>query len=229
MKPPKRYIVIVKCGKEHETVLSYYGIQWYSGRKASILYVYVKNGNCQTFTEKPVFITDIRYYWFNNLSFEQSNCEVINKREITREQLLMLYASACDEWKDKIKVRYFPRVDLLLDRVELTLEEVDEMFKAATNEQLILLSEVFPKVIELDNINTGTCLLLSSEIKNPSFNYDASFDVIFWDVPCYFDGNGKFVRSRDMWYTFHQNNKFLRIRKSTSYEISKYIKSIIKY
>jgi hypothetical protein len=74
--------------------------------------------------------------------------KIMKKITITREQLEGIYNIACETWKVKIKniAQEQPFGDITLTQVQ-----VDEMFKAATKDQLPTLEEIFGKPLkELD-------------------------------------------------------------------------------
>lgn len=63
------------------------------------------------------------------------------KYTITREQLKSIHDIACLEWKNKLKVMV--QNDPFSIKLKLTEKQVEEMFKAATKEQLPLLKMIF--------------------------------------------------------------------------------------
>jgi hypothetical protein len=70
---------------------------------------------------------------------------------ITAEQLLTIYYIACNSWKAKLK-NYFLRIDLD-NKINLSSNEVEQMFEAATTEQKQILNNIFPNKIDLSIIN----------------------------------------------------------------------------
>jgi len=70
---------------------------------------------------------------------------------ITAEQLLTIYYIACNSWKAKLKI-YFLRIDLD-NKINLSSNEVEQMFEAATTEQKQILNNIFPNKIDLSIIN----------------------------------------------------------------------------
>jgi len=69
--------------------------------------------------------------------------EVMKKYEIRRQELKKIHDVACNDWKEKI-TEYALR-NPFGNTIEFTQIEVDEMFKAATLEQLPILEGIFGK------------------------------------------------------------------------------------
>jgi hypothetical protein len=100
------------------------------------------NSSIVDFQNNPVVLTIDEFVKLT------SKEKIMKKITITREQLEGIYNIACETWKVKIKniAQEQPFGDITLTQVQ-----VDEMFKAATKDQLPTLEEIFGKPLkELD-------------------------------------------------------------------------------
>lgn len=102
----------------------------------------------KAFQNKPTVLTIEE---FVSLTKKQSNMI-----KITREQLHSIHKIACTEWQTKIHriAENFP----FSNEIELTQKQVDEMFKAATANQIPTLEAIFgarPKDINLKSQSLG--------------------------------------------------------------------------
>ena len=98
---------------------------------------------------------------------------------IKREQLLEIHNVACSAWKEKITdiAKRQPFGD-----ISLTQSGVDEMFKAATNDQLLVLEKIFGKRVTLDMeaILRGIEVRKNHSLAGVSFYlpYDYTWEVV---------------------------------------------------
>lgn len=82
------------------------------------------------------------------------NSKIENKMEITREQLKSIHDVACDGWKKRIE-KYAER-NPFGNTIEFTQGEINEMFFAATDNQVPILESIFGKQQkELDFISNN--------------------------------------------------------------------------
>jgi hypothetical protein len=133
----------------------------------------------QTFNNETYILAEkANYIGSNYYMFLESTLQELAKKQnlteqksetmvtIKREQLQEIHDIACSTWKDRIK-------DIAKDQpfgdIELSQVEVDEMFKAATNDQLPVLEKIFGK--QEEEINLGEileCILECIEIREDS-------------------------------------------------------------
>jgi len=133
---------------------------------------------------------------------------------VTKKELGKIYEVACTTWKAKIQ-------DLTLRNpfgadIELSQTEIDEMFKAATKDQIPTLESIFGKQekIDFDRIKTGSKVILQYTGEH-CCGFDAidrtqPVDVVFFKTPHLIDHNPKFKTegSHQLYCTFHQNGKY---------------------
>lgn len=91
---------------------------------------------------------------------------------ITGEELLTIYYIACNLWKEKLKA-YLLRIGLD-NKINLTNDEVKEMFEAATTEQKSTLNKIFPNRIDLSIINDTDWFY----VETPSFAWLAKGNIV---------------------------------------------------
>jgi len=65
--------------------------------------------------------------------------KVMETQKLSRQGLKEIHSVACSEWREKLEG--YGKRNILEDYIELTQEEVDEMFKACTKEQLPIVSK----------------------------------------------------------------------------------------
>jgi hypothetical protein len=156
------------------------------------------------------------------------------KTIITAQELLEIHKIACDGWKAKIKINYFP---LITDdqRIHFSQDEVNDMFKAATAEQKPVLEKIFGKQvkpIEWDRIKTGSRVMIkeTDEICNGISDIDLSkpVDVIFYKTSHYIYDCGKFctLGHHILYCTFHQDGKYVLFSAEKNTD---YIAKVVQY
>lgn len=91
---------------------------------------------------------------------------------ITAEELLTIYYIACNSWKEKLKA-YLIRIGLD-NKINLSEDEVQEMFKAATVEQKETLNKIFPNRIDLSIVNDTDWFY----VETPSFAWLAKGNIV---------------------------------------------------
>ena len=100
-----------------------------------------------------------------------------NKTEITRKQLKEIYDIACTTWQKKIEKEYASR-NPWGDAIEFTQDEIDEMFKAARNNQITVLENIFGKQTKEIDLSTGKVGGLELFDPNPHSTIDTSLIIV---------------------------------------------------
>jgi len=114
------------------------------------------------------------------------NCYNIKYRTtITAFDLLEIHKVACLEWKEII-AGYLSRCTSI-QTVNFRVDEINEMFKAATSEQKPILTKIF-QPIDFDKIVVGSIVKLKingQEVFDNQYNvnYDEPFYVLAYNVP----------------------------------------------
>lgn len=98
-----------------------------------------------------------------------------NKVEITRKQLKEIHDVACTTWQEKIKTRYATR-NPWGETIWFIQDEIDEMFKAARNNQITVLENIFGKQTKEIDLSTGKVDKL--ELFNPHPYSNTSLIVV---------------------------------------------------
>lgn len=170
---------------------------------------------------------------FLNIVNKKTNMQ---KLTITVDHLLKIHEIACVAWKTKI-AKYMARMDASKN-VTFTQGEVDEMFGAATKEQLPILKEIFGEkkaVIDWDMIKTGSKVMIKhtgnqlARTPYQHINTAKPVNVVFFKTPHYINSDIEFVRkgtSYDSYCTFHQDGKFVTFTADDTIE---YITEVIEY
>jgi hypothetical protein len=119
----------------------YYGFDGNRDNKGTNVWV-----NLRQFINNPTVLTIEEFV-------SLTNQKISNMIKITREQLHSIHKIACSEWQTKIHriAERFP----FSNEIELSKEEVDQMFKAAQPHQLPVLEGIFgarPKDINLKSL-----------------------------------------------------------------------------
>ena len=178
---------VVQCdhySSDFEKVINYlnnqYGTNW-SGMNHGDYYGFDGNGahngtdawtNLSNFKNDPTVLTIEE---FMKLSNQKPDAMIT----IKREQLLEIHNVACSAWKEKITdiAKRQPFGD-----ISLTQSGVDEMFKAATNDQLLVLEKIFGKRVTLDMeaILRGIEVRKNHSLSRVSFYlpYDYTWEVV---------------------------------------------------
>jgi hypothetical protein len=152
---------------------------------------------------------------------------------VTKKELGKIYEVACTPWKARIQ-------DLTLRNpfgtdVELSQAEIDEMFKAATKDQIPTLESIFGKQekIDFDRIKTGSKVILQYTGEH-CCGFDAidrtqPVDVVFFKTPHLIDSTPKFKTkgSHQLYCTFHQNGKYALF--SAEEDNLGYITKVVEY
>jgi hypothetical protein len=84
---------------------------------------------------------------------ELTNQKLETMVKIERKQLQVIYDIACSDWK--VKIEGIAKGQPFGDEIELTESQVDEMFKAATKDQLPILEGIFGKQREELDLRVG--------------------------------------------------------------------------
>ena len=188
--------------------------------------------------------------WLNKSRFENDPIEITlefwnkcikNKSQMTQKdtvkatEVLKIHEVACDGWKERIS-QYLSRIDKD-QNITFLQREIDQMFSAATDDQLKVLEEVFGKVvvaIEFDKLKTGSIVKL-----NPNkfglcvggtgdMNLDKAVNVVFYKTPHSINADGKFTNKcyYDSYCTFEQDGIFARY---CSHTVIDYLTEVIEY
>lgn len=172
--------------------------------------------------------------------FEKQNKEVMSKQKLTVPvtDVLKIHKIACSSWKSKI-AGFLSRVSSE-QYIKFTQEEVNGMFKSATEAQLPVLEEVFGKQSELINwsdIKTGSKVMISHTGEHCSGfnNIDNSLpvDVVFFNTLSRITGKGEFFSTESSipkrkYCTFHQDGKYVLFTNDGE-DYKKYITSVVEY
>jgi hypothetical protein len=107
--------------------------------------------------------------------------KVMETQKLSRQGLKEIHGVACSYWKGKLQGMGIRNP--LEDYIELTQEEVDNMFKACTKEQLPIVSKYLKQddgSVDLSNGDNGLIAVrLDYEYANKSFWLSPSYD---WDI-----------------------------------------------
>jgi hypothetical protein len=97
------------------------------------------------FQNNPVVLTLDEFFEFQEtkdlLNKKLNKKEEMTKISVKKSDLGRIHDIACDNWK--IKIDRLASLNLYSDSVELTKDKIDEMFKAASPSQLLVLEEIF--------------------------------------------------------------------------------------
>jgi len=152
---------------------------------------------------------------------------------ISREDLVKIHSIACTSWQAKI-LEYGKRIDLLTNNITFTEQEVDEMFKAAINDQRIALVDIFgheKHEIDFDKIKTGSQVMIKTtgeligSIRH--INLSEPVNVVLYKTLSFIN-HDKFHRhgGYNQHITFEQNGKFVAFAANTNTD---YITEVIEY
>ena len=143
------------------------------------------NNETYILAEKANYTDDIHYMFLESTLQELAKKENLTNQKsetmvtIKREQLQEIHDIACSTWKEKITdmAKRQPFGD-----ISLTQSGVDEMFKAATNDQLPVLEKIFGKRVTLDMeaILRGIEVRKNHSLSRVSFYlpYDYTWEVV---------------------------------------------------
>jgi hypothetical protein len=183
-------------GNIHGDYYGFDGSAIYNGTYAS--------ANLSAFKNNPTVLTIEEFV-------SLTNQKISNMFKITREQLHSIHKIACSEWQTKIHriAERFP----FSNEIELSKEEVDQMFKAATANQLPTLEGIFgarPKDI---NLKSATVNAQVDGI-NIFGNSDAKRDSAFISLPVTNSvGSNVFYLNRDYKWTYDPANETLIVNR----------------
>ncbi len=191
--------------------------------------------NCiKEFKNNPELIT--LEFWnecINQQTQNKTEIKMTQKLTVKVTEVLKIHEIACSDWKSKI-AGYLSRVDKD-QNITFTQKEVDEMFKAATEEQLPTLESIFgKKVAEIDysKLKTGSKVMIKRTGKhcNGISNIDLSkpVDIVFYKTPytISYDNDFKAMGPYNSYITFHQNKKFVVFAADNHID---YITEVIEY
>ena len=169
------------------------------------------------FKNNPELIT--LEFWnecINQQTQNKTEIKMTQKLTVKVTEVLKIHEIACSDWKSKI-AGYLSRVDRD-QNITFTQQEVDQMFKAATEEQLPTLESIFgKKVAEIDysKLKTGSKVMIkrTGNHCNGISNIDLSkpVDIVFYKTPytISYDNDFKTRSHYNSYITFHQNKKFV--------------------
>ena len=194
-------------------------------------------------SEESYYIDEarVRYEtWDGDLFLKNCGIEVKQKEHMNKvyersiEDMMKIHNVACSTWKTIILEEYIRKVNPHDGMIEVTEEQIDKMFNAATPTQVPVLEEVFgkrKKEIDWDKIKTGSKVMIQNTGQHCSgedINLSLPVDVVFWKTPHLINGEGKFyVRGALSSYcTFHQNGNYALF---SSEENADYVTEVVKY
>lgn len=176
-------------------------------------------------------------YWFYPAAeIEKYLIETEKQNEmvtVKKSDLKKIHDVACPGWQTRILT--YAVKNVFGGTVELTQEEVDEMFKAATTSQLPVLNKIFgerEEKIDFDKIKTGSKVMLKHTGQHctgiDNIDLKVPVDVVFYKTPHIIDGYSKFKPGGEYfsYCTFHQNGKFVLFAASENVD---YIVKVIEY
>jgi hypothetical protein len=168
-----------------------------------------------------------------NVKQNKEDMKMVYTRSV--EDMMKIYNVACSTWKTIILKEYIRKVNPHDSMIEVTKEQIEAMFIAATPAQVPVLEEVFgkqKKEIEWDKIKTGSKVMIQNTGQHCSgfHNIDKSkpVDVVFWKTPHYVRGDGKFQIDGhySSYCTFHQNGNYVLF---SSHENTDYVIDVVEY
>lgn len=152
-------------------------------------------------------------------------------KTITVIQLLVVHNIICSTQKKKI-AQYLTRIDEN-QNIELSQNEIDEMFESADNVQKQTLESIFGKQkpsIDYNKIKTGSKVMLKMTTKHCRGTIDPNIpaNVIFYKTPHYILTDNCFYKSgyHSSYCTFEQKGKFIVF---SSEEYIDFITEVIEY
>jgi hypothetical protein len=246
MKP-----IAMKCSREQfyqiKPILEQYGL-YSRGIDPFDDYPYLINnlgndfGDISNATDdnKTVWDREVFEEWDQDIFLQYCGIEVKQKENMNKvyersiEDMMKIHNVACPFWKELILKDFIRKVDPSTGMIEVTEEQIDRMFNAATPTQVTVLEEVFgkqKKEIEWDKIKTGSKVMIQNTGQHCSgedIDLSLPVDVVFWKTPHLINGEGKFyVRGALSSYcTFHQNGNYALF---SSEENADYVTEVVKY
>lgn len=171
----------------------------------------------KTYIGQYVKYGDVKVITTNQIIELQNFKENKMKLIVSVKEVLEIHKIACLTWKPKI-ADYLVRVDSN-QNITFTQLEVDEMFKAATSEQKLVLTKIFGepvKPIEWDRIKTGSKVMIKylgqhCEGKE-NINFDKPVTVVFYRTNFYVKKDKTFafnVNSNYKYCTFYQDGNYI--------------------
>jgi hypothetical protein len=184
----------------------------------------------------------VRYEtWDGDLFLKNCGIEVKQKENMNKvytrsvEDMMKIYNIACSAWKTIILKEYIRKVNPHDSMIEVTEEQIEAMFIAATPAQVPVLEEVFGKYkneIDWSRIKTGSKVKIeyTGDHCNGFYNIDRSkpVDVVFWKTPHYIQGDGEFqaTGAHSSYCTFHQNGNYVLFASHNNID---YVIDVIEY
>lgn len=166
----------------------------------------------------------------------KQNKEDMNKvYERSIEDMMKIHNVACSTWKTIILEEYIRKVNPHDGMIEVTEEQIDKMFNAATPDQVLVLEEVFgkqKKEIDWSRIKTGSKVKIeyTGDHCGGFNNIDRSkpVDVVFWKTPHCVQGDGTFKTEGrySSCCTFHQNGNYVLF---SSHENTDFVTEVVEY
>jgi hypothetical protein len=195
-------------------------------------------------SEESYYIDEarVRYEtWDGDLFLKNCGIEVKQKEHMNKvyersiEDMMKIHNVACSTWKTIILEEYIRKVNPHDGMIEVTEEQIDKMFNAATPAQVPVLEEVFGKYkneIDWSRIKTGSKVKIeyTGDHCGGFNNIDRSkpVDVVFWKTPHCVQADGKFdIEGRYPSYcTFHQNGNYVLF---SSHENTDFVTEVVEY
>jgi hypothetical protein len=142
--------------------------------------------------------------------------DTMKSHTVKKSALKEIHDVACTTWKAKIENMTLR--DAFSDSIQVTQDEINEMFAAATTSQRPILESIFGKPkpqIDFDKINMGSKVMIQHTGMHcngiESIDLEQPVDVVFYKTPHLIGGNNQFQTSghHDSYCTFHQNGRFV--------------------
>ena len=222
----------IKVTNENKDVLGDWRTDGYLSNYAINCYLHTpmngKNGwNQKT---KETDYTEITFDQFKKYVLKQ---DTMKTTTIKKSVLKEIHDVACSTWKAKIENMTLRNA--FSESIEVTQAEIDEMFAAATTEQIPILESIFGKQteqIDFDRIKTGSKVIIKHTGQHCSgveeINMQEPVDVVFYKTPQYINGDNCFrsTGSYSSYCTFHQNGKFILF---SAHQNVDYITKVVEY
>ena len=205
------------------------GTSHYTGTTNQIFHYPPIDGAC-LHGEVQSGYTEITVEQFKKYILKQDTMKNIT---IKKSALKEIYDVACDAWQAKIENMTLR--DAFSDSIQVTQDEIDEMFAAATPSQRPVLESIFGKPkpqIDFDQIRTGSRVMIKHTGRSctgiEAIDLKQPVDVVFYKTPHLIDGSNRFKTSghHDSYCTFHQNRRFVLFSADDDVD---YITEVVEY
>lgn len=157
----------------------------------------------------------------------------MKSQTVKKSTLKQIHDVACQTWKAKIENMTLR--DAFSDSIQVTQDEINEMFAAATTSQLPVLESIFGKLkkqIDFDRIRMGSRVMIQYSGKHctgiDAINLNQPVDVVFYKTPQFINGTNQFYLNgfHSSYCTFHQNGRFVLFSADDNVD---YITEVVEY